>query len=120
MFMENNLIIAELEALLGRPFISSYLGNANVCFADDGDVRAEYRTSFKEKDILAYIIGSTGEKRRLMLASKSVQVSFPKNSTHFWEVVRKESNNNLIEEVFVTYTQLDFFTTFLASEKWKV
>jgi hypothetical protein len=118
--MENNLIIAKLEVLLGRPFVSTCLGNSNVCFADDGDVRAEYRASFNEKDILAYIIGSTGEEKLLQLASKNVQVSFPKNSSQFWEMVHKKNKHDLIAEVFVTYTTIEFFAAFLGLEKWKV
>lgn len=116
--MESNIIVTRLEVLLHLPFISIYKNNLNVCYANNIDVRVEYRDNFNERDIVAYLIGIMGCKYFSQYNSVRLEVPFPKSVDNFWEVIKIKNKHSLIDEVLKEYTVSEFFATFLVSEKW--
>lgn len=116
--MSTNIIVTRLEVLLNLPFISAYTSNSNVCFANNNDVRVDYRDNFNERDIVAYIIGIIDCEDFLQFNSVCLEVPFPKSESYFWEVVKIKNKHNLIDKVLKEFTVSEFFATFLTTEKW--
>jgi hypothetical protein len=77
-----------IEKIIGIPFISDSYATGAVCFADDEEVRPEFRQSFNTFHVLDYIKAIIHQSNDIEFIEKvSFQIPYPENSTSFWKLV---------------------------------
>jgi hypothetical protein len=83
-------LIHYLQTKLGLSHLNPNQANAEVCFANEPGLRAEYRQSFTNADLQRYINAVNNpayrEKYRDLLLIDS-EVAYPANALVFWELV---------------------------------
>ena len=62
--------------------------DGNICFANNSDVRPEFRTNFSKLDIVRYV---SSFLTKTTFSLEKEKIPFPKNSAAFWNIV-KSSN----------------------------
>lgn len=73
-------LIAQFEKATGLTFISDETLKGNVCFADNPELRTEFKTTFRKSDIENYLLG-------LSQSEKLQDLTLPKDANLFWELV---------------------------------
>lgn len=77
-------VLGKIEKIIGIPFISDSYAIGAVCFANNDEVRPEFRESFNTFHVLDYINASlykSGDKTNFY------KIPYPEDSTSFWELV---------------------------------
>lgn len=88
----NPEIIKEIAKGLGLTFLPEKETEGNVCFANSGEVRPEFRMTFAPIDVLDYIYAvlhspSYREKYKEFLKIDFPRVPYPKDENTFWHLV---------------------------------
>jgi hypothetical protein len=92
-------VLDTIEKIIGIPFISDSYATGAVCFANNEEVRPEFRLSFNTFHVLDYshaIIFKSEETANLL------KIPFPEDSTCFWELVAigaKLRKSGLIDKI---------------------
>ncbi|MCV9928620.1 hypothetical protein OIU83_13205 [Flavobacterium sp. LS1R49] len=93
-----------IEKILGIPFITDYYVKGEVCFANDDEIRGEFRESFDRFHVLSYINAiidqSINEESNKPSKTNFIKIPYPKDSAYFWKLVaigEKLEKNYLIE-----------------------
>jgi len=73
-------LISQFEKATGLTFINDNTTKGNVCFAENADLRPEFKSTFRKADIENYILG-------LPQTQNTQNITFPKDVKIFWEVV---------------------------------
>jgi len=77
-------IISQFEKATDLTFISDIEAEGNVCFADNPELRSEFKTFFRLLDLKNYHYGLTRTKDYKDLS----ELKLPKNTNEFWELVK--------------------------------
>lgn len=82
-------LVGHISRQLGLLFIPEEAPEGNVCLANAGEVRPEYRSTFSIVDLLDYVYAlshTTGYLERFTEATKSSHFDFlvPKDASDFW------------------------------------
>jgi len=85
-------IIQQIEKSLGLTFVPEKEEEGNVCMANNGEVRDDFKTTFAPIDLLDYIYAvlhspEYREKYKEFLKIDFPRVPFPNNSDDFWKLV---------------------------------
>jgi predicted helicase len=85
-------IIQQIEKTLGLTFVPEKEAEGNVCMANNGEVRDDFKTTFAPIDLLDYIYAvlhspEYREKYKEFLKIDFPRVPFPNNSVDFWKLV---------------------------------
>jgi len=73
-------IIAQFEEATSLTFIKDNVSEGNVCYADNPDLRPDYKTTFRKIDVENCILGLTQSQ-------KNGDLIVPKDAETFWEIV---------------------------------
>jgi len=68
-------LISRFEKATGLTFIDENEANGDVCFANNPDLRSDFKTTFTKRDIKKYILG----------LSKRKNIIVPKDAKSFWK-----------------------------------
>ena len=95
-------IVSQIAEKLGLSFVSAKDTKSNVCFANNTDLRTDYKTTFASIDILDYITAvlhspTYREKHKDFLKIDFPKVPYPKNTETFWELVNLGSKIRQIQ-----------------------
>lgn len=111
----NQEMVQKTANCLGLTFINEKEFRGNVCFANNNEVRPEFRETFSQRDLLNYcyaILASTKYRNTNLefLKADLSNISIPTDSNKFWKLVQmgKElgkihSEEDLIIEQFTTH-----------------
>lgn len=86
-------IVKKIEKDLDLVFVPENETYSNVCFANNAEVRDDYKNTFSLIDVLDYsyaILHSSiyREKYKAFLKIDFSQVAYPKNTATFWQLVK--------------------------------
>jgi len=89
---ENAEIGIEIGKSLGLTFVPEKEPEGNVCMANNGEVRSEFKQSFATTDLLNYIYAvfhspNYWEKYKECLKIDIHRVPFPADAVEFWKLV---------------------------------
>jgi len=73
-------IIVQFERVTGLTFISDDTSEGNVCFANNPELRPEFKSTFRKSDIKNYLLGLSQSK-------KKQKITLPKDAQTFWKIV---------------------------------
>jgi len=73
-------LIAQFEKATGLTFLSDDTPEGNVCFANNPDLRSEFKSTFRKIDIENYIFG-------LSQSQNIRDIAMPKDAQPFWKIV---------------------------------
>lgn len=77
----NASIIHEFEKKLSLTFVPEKLPDSNVCFANSGEVRPEFKSTFGPVDIFDYLLAILNSP---IVQNDLLHVPYPKNDDSFW------------------------------------
>lgn len=80
-------LVQQLEKHLQLLFVSEK-GNGNLCFADDIEMRPEFRTTFNAIDFTFYLLAVLESSK---IALERAAFPFPNTTTLFWKSVNEGS-----------------------------
>lgn len=73
-------LITQFEKATGLAFISDNTSEGNVCFANNIELRSEFKSTFRKNDIENYLLG--------LSQSQNIQeLTLPQDADTFWEIV---------------------------------
>ena len=81
-FLNNMAEQLNLNYLEGDPL------DGNICFANNSEVRPEFRTNFSKLDIVCYV---SSFLTKTTFSLENEKIPFPKNAAAFWDIIK--SNN---------------------------
>ncbi|WP_317134791.1 type ISP restriction/modification enzyme [Psychroserpens ponticola] len=89
----NETIVNDIAKALGLTFVPEQTTAGNVCFANNTELRADYKTSFAPIDLLDYIYAvlhspTYRETYKEFLKIDFPRVPYPKDQNTFWELVK--------------------------------
>jgi len=70
-------LISQLEKATGLTFVSDEASKGNVCFADNPNLRPEFKSTFRKADIENYLLG-------LAHSQNIIEI---KDAETFWKIV---------------------------------
>jgi hypothetical protein len=70
-------LISQFEKATGLAFVSDESSKGNVCFADNPNLRPEFKSTFRKADIKNYVLGLPQKQH----------ISLPKDADTFWKIV---------------------------------
>ena len=79
-------VLVTIEKIIGIPFIAELYFEGSVCFANNDEVRAEFRQDFNVFHVLDYVNASIC-KSELRLKTDFIKIQYPQDSTFFWKQV---------------------------------
>lgn len=94
---ENKYFTAEISKqfadILGLTFVDKNEPEANVCFANNEEVRAEFKTTFTAVDLLDYFHAVSHSTKDRESQNEITEMDFaaiplPSDSTEFWKLVK--------------------------------
>lgn len=88
----NHEIINQIVNTLGLLFISKNETEGNVCFANNRDLRPEFRQSFTLLDLLDYSYAILYSKVYDDVNKEFLKIPIPTDSVLFWKLVQTGSN----------------------------
>jgi hypothetical protein len=81
-------VLDTIEKIIGISFVLDSYTEGAVCFANDDEVRAEFRESFNTSHVLDYlnaIIHELGDNE--LEKTNFLMIPYPKDSVSFWKQV---------------------------------
>jgi len=84
-------IIQRIATGLGLTFINPNEATGEVCYANEPDLRPEFRQSFTATDLLDYInavLQTQAEQNGGILKTGVAEISYPTNADVFWQLVQ--------------------------------
>ena len=87
-FTFNPSVISELENKLALNFERGAVTNGKVCFANTGEVRSDFRTTFTSAELLNYIYALVPSSETNFKNEQELYLPFPENPEQFWKMVR--------------------------------
>lgn len=87
-FTFNPSVISELENKLALNFERGAVTNGKVCFANTGEVRPDFRTTFTSAELLNYIYALVPSSETNFKNEQELYLPFPENPEQFWKMVR--------------------------------
>ncbi len=88
----NPEITNQFAKTLGLVYVSSKEPDGNLCFANNDEVRSEFKLTFTSKDIINYIAAVlhapifTAQQQKFLKTNSSI-IPYPKDPEIFWELV---------------------------------
>jgi predicted helicase len=85
-------IIQQIEKSLGLTFVPEKEADGNVCMANNGEVRNDFKTTFAPIDLLDYIYAvlhspEYREKYKEFLKIDFPRIPYPQDTENFWKLV---------------------------------
>lgn len=84
-------VLDTIEKIIGIPFIEELYLEGSVCFANNDEVRSEFRQTFNVSDVINYvnaiIFKSQRNRSSFLLDEAAIEIPYPSNSSFFWEQV---------------------------------
>lgn len=112
----NTAVFKTIEKIIDIPFVEDEFEVGAVCFANDEDVRADFKLQFTAYDVVNYIYGIVfqlySEENIKTLSILDLKIPYPKNATSFWEyssIGKKFRQQQIIEQLeFIAVSQLNW------------
>lgn len=109
-------VLKRIEDIIQIPFVEDEFEVGAVCFANDEDVRADFKLQFTSYDVVNYVYGIVFQlysKENLNTTSiLDLKIPYPQNATSFWEyssIGKKIRQEQIIEEIeFTAVSQLNW------------
>lgn len=79
-------VLVTIEKIIGIPFIVELYLDGSVCFANNDEVRPEFRQHFNVFHVLDYVNASIC-KSELPLKTDFIKIPYPTDSSFFWKQV---------------------------------
>lgn len=85
-------IIKQFADRLGLAFVDDNEPEGNVCFANNEEVRAEFKTAFTAVDLMDYFSGASysrnyRENQKEIIEMDFAAIPIPSDLTQFWKLV---------------------------------
>ena len=81
-------LIVQFEKATGLTFISDDTPEGNVCFADNHELRAEFKSTFRKSDVENYFLG-------LSQIRQNNDLAIPQDAETFWDLADLGKELNL-------------------------
>ncbi|MCD0476381.1 hypothetical protein LPB87_18470 [Flavobacterium sp. EDS] len=102
-------VLVTIEKIIGIPFIAELYLDGSVCFANNDEVRPEFRQHFNVFHVLDYVNASIC-KSELPLKTDFIKIQYPQDSISFWKQVAVGATlrkSNLLEQsVIENYSEI--------------
>lgn len=84
-------VLVTIEKIIGIPFIAELYFEGSVCFANNDEVRSEFRQTFNVSDIIDYVNAIVYKSQKIeesvFLEDIAFRIPYPTDSSFFWEQV---------------------------------
>jgi hypothetical protein len=89
----NTELVRQMASCLGLVFIAEEEKEGNVCFANSGELRPEFKQAFTEVELLAYHYTLLHSRRyreanKAFLKDAQLRILIPPNADFFWKLVQ--------------------------------
>ena len=85
-------IIQQFKTKLGLSYISENSIEGNLCFANNSELRQEFKLTFTNNDILNYINAFCDES----MNNATYKIPYPKDTLTFWKCVETGFKNAIL------------------------
>lgn len=109
-------VLKIIENIIETPFVEDQFELGSVCFANDEDLRADFKFQFTTYDVVNYVYGFINQlywKENQKLESiLLLKISYPSNASSFWHycnIGKKFRQEHPIREMeFIVVSELNW------------
>jgi hypothetical protein len=111
-------VLNTIEKIIGIPFVKTFYEDGAVCFANNDEVRPDFRQSFTIFHVLDYINAIIYQSKRIekinFFNDGSLEVPYPKDLTLFWNQVaigeKLRKSGSLEHDVIEKYFDIKWYS----------
>lgn len=85
----NSAVFKTIEKIIKIPFVEDQFEEGAVCFANDEELRADFKLQFTVYDVVNYVYGVVYEfyskENKIIESISLVKIPYPDNADFFWK-----------------------------------
>ncbi|MEN9909649.1 MAG: hypothetical protein RLZZ540_2798 [Bacteroidota bacterium] len=108
-------ILKTIEKIIETPFVEDEFELGSVCFANDEDLRADFKLHFTIYDVVNYVYGVINQlywKENEKIEISLLKIPYPANSSSFWKyssIGKKFRQEHPVQEMeFIVVSELNW------------
>lgn len=108
-------VLKTLEKIIETPFVEDKFELGSVCFANDEDLRADFKLQFSIYDVVNYVYGIYQlhfEENEKLESISLLKIPYPANASSFWQyanIGKKFRQEHPIPEMeFIVVSELNW------------
>lgn len=109
-------VLKTIESIIKTPFVEDEFEDGSVCFANDEDLRVDFKIHFTIYDVVNYVYGVITqlywEESEKLESISLLKIPYPIDATFFWQyssIGKKLRREHPIQEMeFIDVTKLNW------------